>query len=956
MWSALAFLCAAVLSLAGVFLYLDPQIPPAESYRSVKLETPLRIFSHDGALIAEFGERRVIPISLDQVPEHFINALLDTEDKRFYQHSGIDFISLVNDLLSLVGSLATEGEVEGGASTITMQLARNVSFTLERRFLRKFKEMLLALKIERELSKDEILELYINIVPFGKRAYGAEAAALTYYGKPLIDLNLAQLAMLAGIPQAPSAGNPINGPERAINRRNLVLGRMRAQASITEADYQAAIESPITARIYARELDVASPYAAEWVRQQASALLPDLYTGGYEITTTLTASKQRAAKAAVRRGLIEYDQRHGYRGAEGRLADEIVEELTTHTEIALASQPLAPDSSDLVATLAGLLGVANGATEQPSNEDARPGGENTAPVAQSEPTGDVAIPQAYPVALREAVHDMLRAFPIYRDLEAGAVLAVESDSAIAQRAGGGWVRLQLTDLEWARPYRHVDLRGRPPEAMQDVVEPGDIVRLTQSDDRWQLTQNPEIQGALVALDPLNGAVRSLVGGFDFYQNQFNHALQAARQPGSGFKPFVYSAALAQGVTPADIYLDAPLVFDDENLESQYRPDNDNNRYNGPTRLREALYRSINLVSMRVLLGVGAGNVLNHAADLGFDTKTFPRNTQLAIGGGTMAITPVSMARSYAVLANGGFLIDPYIIDSIKSAEGELLFKANPRQVCLPCEEEANLQAEKDAASEALRIRQTEQATRIATDELAATLGRAPTAAEVQEALALESDGNSDAEAIGLADVLAGQMIEDARLALEGMVGDAQQSQSGATPIVDPNPEIDPAPRVLDERNAFIMHSMLRDVIARGTGTKAKALNRSDLAGKTGTTNDAADTWFNGYSPNNLVATVWVGFSNHDPLGAREFGSTTPLPIWIDYMSDALTDDQEYYPPQPQGVVTIKIDPETGERASPNQSNALFEYFFNEHTPERNVQTDNSQDPQSEEPIKAIDLF
>jgi len=302
--STLAATCAGILTLTGIFLYLDPQIPEAKSYRNVKLVTPLRIYANDGALLAEFGERRVIPITLDQVPQHFINALLDTEDKRFYEHSGIDFISLTNDILSLVGTFMSAGELGGGASTITMQVARNVSFSLERRFLRKFKEMLLALKIERELSKDEILELYINLVPFGKRAYGAQAAAQTYYGKPLAELTLPQLAMLAGIPQAPTAGNPINGPARALARRNLVLMRMYSQNSISQEAFESAKNAPITAQIYARELDQPSPYPAEWVRQQAASLLPDLYTGGYKINTTLDTNLQSEAIAALRRGYI----------------------------------------------------------------------------------------------------------------------------------------------------------------------------------------------------------------------------------------------------------------------------------------------------------------------------------------------------------------------------------------------------------------------------------------------------------------------------------------------------------------------------------------------------------------------------------------------------------------------------------------------------------------------------
>ncbi len=882
MWLGLAGLCAAVLSLAGIFLYLDPQIPKPETYRNVKLETPLRVYADDGALLAEFGERRLIPITFDEVPQHFIDALLDTEDKRFYQHSGIDFISLANDVLALVGTFVTEGELGAGASTITMQLARNVSFSLERRFLRKFKEMLLALKIERELSKEQILELYINVVPFGKRAYGAQAAALTYYGKRLNELSLPQLAMLAGIPQAPSAGNPINGPSRALARRNLVLSRMYAQGSIDQAAYESARAEPISAKIYARELDVPSPYAAEWVRRQAAALYPDLYTGGYEIHTTIRAGHQAEAIAALRRGLMNYDRLHGYRGAEDTANEEMVAALTL-------------------------------AAEQLSAE-----------------------PEAYPLELTNAVRGYLNDKGTFGGLRAAMVLAVTEQEAIAQFDDGERVTLLLSDSGWAREYITVDRRGPPPQTMSDIVSIGEVIRVRKQQaqergetaeeggtDRWLLTQLPEIQGAVVSLDPHNGAVRALVGGFDFYRNQYNHALQAARQPGSGFKPFVYSAALAQGVTPADVFMDAPLVFDDENLESQYRPDNDNNRYNGPTRLREALYRSINLVSMRVLLAVGAGRVMDHVAKFGFDTSNFPRNTQLAIGGGTMAVTPIDMARAYAVLANGGYLVEPHIITRITDITGTTLYQANYPQICDNCE----------ALIEPVpTLPETFEPA-----SLEALLAAAAAETEKQQAKAQQESSMEQPT-----DTLAATATDDLAAADSGE----------AAPAPPPEPVF--AEQVVDERNTFVMHSMLQDVIKRGTGRSARRLRRDDIAGKTGTTNDAADTWFNGYTPE-LVTTVWVGFSNHAPLGARAYGSNTPLPIWIDLMEDVLASTEEVYPSQPPGVVTLKIDPSTGELARPGQNNAIFEYFLAEFAPEQQQTTEPPRDT-PDETLKAIDIF
>ncbi len=800
-WTAFTLVCAISLNLAAVFLYLNPQIPDAESYRHVKLETPVRVFTGDGALIAEFGERRRIPIPFEEVPRQFINALLDTEDKRFYQHRGIDFISLTNDVFGLLGNLATDRALGPGASTITMQLARNISLSLERRFLRKFKEMLLALKIERELTKEEILELYVNEMPFGKRAYGAEAAARTYYGKPLGKLNLPQLAMLAGVLQAPTAGNPINGPERALRRRNLVLSRMHSQGSIDEAEYREAVAAPISAKVHGRALDVPAPFPAEWVRQTLLGRIPDLYTGGYEVYTTLDGHLQDTATAALRKGLIGYDRRHGYRGPEARFE---------------------------------------------SLEDA-----------------SAALAERLP----------------YGGLVPALVTAVDAEQAAAKvRLGsGGEVDLPLASLRW-RPYVEVDARGPRPKAVGEVLHVGDLIRLQQTEDGWRLAQLPAIQGALISLDVHSGAVLALEGGFDFHMNQFNHALQAARQPGSGFKPFVYSAALDAGVTPASIFMDAPLVFDDAQLESQYRPANDNNRYNGPTRLREALYRSINLVSMRVLLQVGAGRTLDYVRRFGFDTRTFPRNTQLAIGGGTMAVTPIDMVRAYAVLANGGRLVQPHIIKRVQDLNGNVVFDPSYPVV----------------------VRESDG----------------------DETPPPEAPG---AEPSNLEELLA----------------------AAATP----------AEQAIDERNAFIMHQMLRDVVRRGTGRRARTLERSDLAGKTGTTDDAADTWFNGFNPE-VATTVWVGFPNHGALGEREYGSNNPLPIWIDYMREALKGRPELHPPQPPGVLSMKIDPATGALADSGQPGAIFEYFLAEQAPQAHSgqRRDSSGENAGRRDIKPEDLF
>ncbi len=844
---ALSGLCAAVLSLAGVYLYLDPQIPKAETYRHVRLETPLRVYTADEQLIAEFGERRLIPVSLAEVPEGFIRALLDTEDKRFYEHSGVDFWTLAKSAVDLVLNM---GEITRGGSTITMQLPRNLgTFSLDQLFIRKFKEILLALKMERELSKDEILELYINAVPFGKRAYGAQAAAYTYYGKPLSDLSLAQLAMLAGIPQAPSAGNPINGPERAINRRNLVLRRMLEQGSISQADFDTASSAPITASLHGRELDVPAAFPAEWVRRELVSRYSDLYTGGYEVVTTLRGDLQRAADTALRKGLLDYDRDHGYRGPEDR--------LTIDDE-----NPLSP----------------------------------------------------------ERVRGVLASIRSYGDLAPAVVMAVEKEQArVIASAWPEPITLPLDQVRWARTFIDQDTRGPRIDSVDQVLTVGDLIRVQylgklapetpeanaedeqgnqaagpapEPVDTWRLAQLPEIQGALVSLEPDTGAVLALAGGFDFGMNQYNHALQAARQPGSGFKPFVYSAALDAGVTPASIFMDAPLVFEDQNLESDYRPDNDNNRYNGPTRLREALYRSINLVSMRVLLEVGAGRILDYVPRFGFDTSTFPRNTQLAIGGGTMAVTPIDMAAAYSVFANGGWQIQPHIIESVRDLEGVEVYRPRYPIVCEDCEEES---------------------------------------------LATAADGDST-------DLTTGEPANLEALFAEIPAGNGEEPVEELPPLL--------ARQAIDPRNAYVMHSMLRDVVRRGTGIRARrALGRADIAGKTGTTNDAADTWFNGYHPN-VATTVWVGFPNHQPLGAVEYGSNRPLPIWIDYMRVALEGVPETLPDQPPGVVTRRIDPVTGALANAGNPDAIFEFFLSEHVPEEEAPS--TEDP--EDVVKAVDIF
>ncbi len=759
-WISLGLGSAITLVLAAAFLYLNPQVPDASTFKDVKLRAPLRIYSADDKLIQEFGQR-LTPVTYEEIPPAFINALLDTEDKRFFEHSGIDVITVANATWQLIRN---RGSIRTGASTITMQLVKNISGDSEVRFIRKFKEMLLALKIEQELSKEEILTLYLNIIPFGKHSFGIQAAANTYYGKDVSELSLAQTAMLAGIPKAPEAGNPINGPERALDRRNLVLYRMLSQGSITQDQYETAIAEPITAQVFAREIELPSLYAAEMVRKRLlSEFGQNAYNEGLLVKTTLRSDMQLAAENALINQLNAYDRRHGYRGPEFHRIQGTDEYLA------------APE-------------------------------------------------YGYPPNWLETL-DRLR---VIGDQLPGIVTHVDEAGIQVLNQELEVVNIATAELSWARPYIDENRRGARPSSGLDFLTVGDVVRYEQRDGKYVLGQVPAIQGALVALNPDDGAILALHGGYDFRARQYNHATQARRQPGSNFKPFFYAGALENGLTAASIYNDAPHVMSGGDLEETYRPSNFNDEFDGPLRLREALYKSKNLVSLRVILDYGPENAINYVRKFGFDTADFPRDVQLAFGGGTIALTPLEVATGYAVFANGGHQVSPYFIQEIDSINEDVLFLAQPPRVCDECENKA--------------------------------------------------------------------------------------------------------PLVIEPRVAYIMDSILADVIKRGTGTKAmRRLKRSDLRGKTGTTNDA-DIWFSGYN-RDLVATTWVGFGDNSPVGSREFGSTAPLETWIEFMEQVLpAESLSRSLPFPDKLVTLKIDPVSGLATEPTDPKGVFEIFREEHAP------------------------
>jgi len=783
---------------AGVYLFLSPDLPDVETLRDVQLQTPMRVYTREGELIGEFGEQKRTPLRFDDIPQSFIEALLAAEDDAFFEHSGIDLAGLAR----AVSELLLTGEKGSGGSTLTMQVARNYFLSLERTFMRKFNEILLALEIERRLSKEEIFELYVNRVFLGHRAYGFEAASEVYYGTSLRELSVAQHAMLAGIPKAPSRNNPISEPEAALERRNWILGRMLKLGYLSDAEYGNSYAEADTARPHGAQVTLAAEYAAEMVRRQMLERygLND-YNAGYRVFTTLRGELQQVAQAAVVEGLRTYDQRHGYRGAEQQLPPR-------------------------------------------SGEDA--------------------------ASLRQRWLDVLAQVPVVAGMVPAVVTEVAEQQASVLLANGSETTLAWDNgLRQANPYRSENFRGGPPQNAGEVLAVGDLVRLRRDADagadadvdaegvatpQWHLTQVPAAQAALVALDPVDGAIISLVGGIGFELSKFNRATQAERQPGSNFKPFLYAAALDAGYTPASIINDAPIVLEDASLEGIWRPENDGGRFDGPTRLRMALIRSRNLVSIRLLRQLGVERLIDYAASLGIDTTEFPRNLSIALG--THSMTPLELASAYAVLANGGYAVEPHLIARIEDADGTTIFRARPATVCPHCE-------------------------------------AAPEPGDTRAAQAL----------------------------------------AGMAPGLDPLPA---APRVMDERIHFLLDSMLQDVIRRGTGRRALTLKREDLAGKTGTTNGPVDAWFSGYHPE-VVATAWVGFDDYSRLGNREFGGTAALPIWIDYMRTALRGIPEHPRTPPAGIVSVRIDPDTGLLADINQDNAVFEFFREEHAPQQTAE-------------------
>ncbi len=789
-----AVVCGLALSLSGAFLYLSPNLPSVESLRSIELQIPLRVYSNDEKLIAEFGEMRRSPILFNDIPENFIHALLAAEDDNFANHYGVDPGSLVRAAAQILKT----GRIQTGGSTITMQVAKNFFLSSERSFSRKANEILLALQIERELTKDEILELYINKIYLGHRAYGIEAASQVYYGKSIGEVSLAELAMIAGLPKAPSRFNPIVNPERSLERRDWILGRMLRLGRISPEDYQEAIAEPLTARLHVTAPDLVAPYIAEMARaEMVGRFGGQAYTDGYSVTTTVPSDLQMQAHQAILDGLSAYDHRHGYRKPE-----------------------------------------------------------------------QTALPQAQWAEVLNKTRTISQFIP-------AIVSQVHNDSITVMLADGAEEPVAWQTMRWARPFINSRSMGPVPRRPADVVQVGDLIRVQrQTDNALSFAQIPKAQAALVSLDASNGAIRALVGGLSFEQSNYNRAIQAKRQPGSSFKPFVYSAALDAGYTAATIVNDAPLEIFEPGMKAVWRPKNDNNTFLGPIRVREGLYRSRNLVSIRILQDIGMQYARDYISKFGFNPNDLPGNLSLALG--TATLTPLETAAGWTVFANGGYKVEPYLIERIENRDGQTIFLANPPSI--------------------------------------------------------PSEGTAPADSLS-----PDQLLADSELEPQLM-----------------------AERVIDERTAYIMTDMLQDVIKRGTGRRALSLNRSDLAGKTGTTNESKDSWFVGYN-SDYVTSVWAGFDQPESLGRNEYGGTIALPIWIDYMAYALKDKPMHQMKEPAGMMTLRIDPVSGRIARPGTANAYFEIFKSEDAPPTMDEFENSWEAPSSpyaEPaeLAPIDLF
>lgn len=766
-FSMLCLLALAIpVGFYGMYLYLAPTLPDMSRLQDVQVEMPLQVYTRDDKLIGLFGEKQSDPIDYPEIPEHLVQAFLAAEDSSFFSHGGVSFKGLGRAVTEAVQS----GSTQTGGSTITMQVAKNYYLTPERTLRRKLTEIFLARKIEQTLSKQQILTLYVNKIFLGQNAYGISAAAKIYYGKSLSQLTIAEMAMIAGLPKAPSSYNPVSNPERALERRNWILGRMLQLGYIKPTEYQQAIAEAVTLNMSSRKLDMRAPYLAEMVRSELVEKFGEqAQYSGWRVYTTVRSDRQQFADEAVKRGLEAYDKRHGWRGAEA--------------------------------------------------------------------------------------HDKpLKNFRVVGDLQPAKVTQVQSRSFKAELLDGTEVTVAWSGMSWARKYINTNRIGNFPSNAAQIVKIKDIVRLRVQGDAeqrsWQLGQIPAAQGQLIALNPADGALEAVVGGYDFADSKFNRSIQGWRQPGSAIKPFIYTLALERGFSPQSPVSDAPLKV------GKWRPQNSDGRFMGNVTLRRALYLSRNLVSIRLLQSVGIDRARHYLVNFGMLEQELPRNLTLALG--TAQVLPIQIATGYAAFANGGYRVQPYFIERIEDHEGQIIYQTSPYAACAECLSATDLAAENNPDA---------TATDAQSNRLIQPVVEEVTAASRE----VDQDKNSETDNAAAIDSKNSEEAKPKRPALITR----------------------PAERIIDADAAYEMANILRDVVQVGTARAALKLGRNDLAGKTGTTNDAKDAWFSGFQPT-MVAVAWVGFDQPKSLGRREYGGVAALPIWTDFMGKALADVPEQW--------------------------------------------------------------
>ncbi|MDB3976222.1 PBP1A family penicillin-binding protein [Gammaproteobacteria bacterium] len=759
------------MTLSSLNIYIDSKLPNEELIRNIELQIPLKIYSSDKKLIGEFGEKRRTALKFGEIPTHYVNAVLAAEDDDFFSHSGVSYTGLLRSVYRLVKA----GRIQGGGSTITMQVAGNYLTSRDVSLFRKVKDIFLAYRLEETYTKEEIFEFYVNRIFFGNRAYGIAAASEVYYGKSLTQLNLAQWAMIAALPKAPSSINPLVNPSRALIRRNWILKRMLDLEYIHPEQFELAVNASLTANYFGLVSEVKAPYVAEEVRRymiQEYGL--KAYSEGLEVFTTIDSKFQNSATKAVKEGLESYDRRHGFRQPKNisNLFPANFFRLPKKSQLLEIESFLNADSID---------------------------------------TAD-----------EKNLSEVFKSLELYVQNKDRflAVVINPRDTLEALTKTGKIINISWSDeLSWARPYISENRRGTKPRGFEDILKEGDLIWLKRDvvTNNISVTQVPEAQSALISLEANTGSILALVGGYDFFLSKFNRAEQASPLLGSNFKPFLYAAAFSEGFTPATLINDAPIIFEDDALEEKWKPRNASGKFFGPTRLREGLLQSRNLVSVRLLREVGVNKVREYAEKFGFDKQRLPADLSLSLG--TASLNPLTNAAAYAVFANGGKKIEPYVIDRILDRAGKILFKK--------------------------QVKETRQ--------------------------------------------------------------------------------------VIDSRIAFIITDILKEAAARGTAKKISALNRKDFAGKTGTTNKAESTWFTGYNEK-IVTSVWMGFDQPKSLGDREFGSSTALPIWMDYKKEIIDLIPITNTMPPQGLSIVKIDRVSGGLASDESSDPIFEYFLEENLP------------------------